>query len=282
MEMDVRSYDPAIARWTSMDPVIHYSKSTYNAFDNNPVYWADPSGADSKSDILDLFNKSASGTTYYNDGNNGWTTTKPEDNVIGEKDEMVDLANSWNEIFLRKFGETPFSVVREKRTRSVKVKDNLFGDDEYKEEEYDVYVIKGSMAFDWDQHKYTRMLRDILESKQDVVVDIMDGTRGNWLMKNRAGGEIQGPNRIELSNKLIQNCSSNTKRIYWTIGGVALHELLWHLHPDGGSQYTGILGKGETHVRMREYFLTKTKYKNSAAHRPGDRQNKKINSTKGE
>ena len=44
-EMDVRSYDPTIARWTSIDPVIHYSLSTYNAFDNNPVYWADPSGA---------------------------------------------------------------------------------------------------------------------------------------------------------------------------------------------------------------------------------------------
>ncbi len=42
--MDMRQYDPAIARWTSIDPVVHHSKSTYNAFDNNPVYWADPSG----------------------------------------------------------------------------------------------------------------------------------------------------------------------------------------------------------------------------------------------
>ncbi len=46
MEMDVRSYDPAIARWTGIDPVTHYNFSTYNAFDNNPVFWADPSGAD--------------------------------------------------------------------------------------------------------------------------------------------------------------------------------------------------------------------------------------------
>ncbi|CAL2090614.1 RHS repeat-associated core domain-containing protein [Tenacibaculum sp. 190524A02b] len=47
MEMDMRSYDPAIARWTSIDPVTHWSNSTYNAFDNNPVFFADPSGADS-------------------------------------------------------------------------------------------------------------------------------------------------------------------------------------------------------------------------------------------
>jgi len=46
-EMDIRQYDPAIARWTSIDPVVHYSMSPYNAFDNNPIFWADPSGADS-------------------------------------------------------------------------------------------------------------------------------------------------------------------------------------------------------------------------------------------
>lgn len=45
-EMDMRQYDPAIARWTAVDPVTHFSNSTYNAFDNNPVFFADPSGAD--------------------------------------------------------------------------------------------------------------------------------------------------------------------------------------------------------------------------------------------
>ena len=47
-EMDVRSYDPAIARFTSIDPVVHHYQSTYTAFDNNPIYWADPSGANSQ------------------------------------------------------------------------------------------------------------------------------------------------------------------------------------------------------------------------------------------
>ena len=45
-EMVLRQYDPSIARWTGIDPVVHHSYSTYNAFDNNPVFWADPSGAD--------------------------------------------------------------------------------------------------------------------------------------------------------------------------------------------------------------------------------------------
>ena len=46
-EMDMRQYDPAIARWIVQDPVVHFDYSPYNAFDNNPVFWADPSGADS-------------------------------------------------------------------------------------------------------------------------------------------------------------------------------------------------------------------------------------------
>ena len=55
-DMDMRQYDPAIARWVVLDPVIHHSMSPYNAFDNNPVFWADPSGADS------VFNQG--GTSY--------------------------------------------------------------------------------------------------------------------------------------------------------------------------------------------------------------------------
>ncbi|CAM1362447.1 hypothetical protein TPENAI_30018 [Tenacibaculum litopenaei] len=47
-EMDVRSYDPAIARWTSINPVTHYEFSPYQAFDNDPIFYADSNGADSQ------------------------------------------------------------------------------------------------------------------------------------------------------------------------------------------------------------------------------------------
>ncbi|MEE9407696.1 MAG: RHS repeat-associated core domain-containing protein [Polaribacter sp.] len=50
MEMDLRQYDPAIGRWTGIDPITHHSMSTYTAFDNNPVFWADPSGADAENE----------------------------------------------------------------------------------------------------------------------------------------------------------------------------------------------------------------------------------------
>lgn len=44
-EMDMRQYDPAIARWTTIDPVTNHSQSTYTGYDNNPIFWKDPSGA---------------------------------------------------------------------------------------------------------------------------------------------------------------------------------------------------------------------------------------------
>lgn len=72
-EMDVRNYDPAIGRFTTIDPVTHFSQSTYTAFDNNPVFWADPTGADSESFLRDLFDRSESGTTWTNTGNGIFT-----------------------------------------------------------------------------------------------------------------------------------------------------------------------------------------------------------------
>jgi len=74
-EMSFRQYDPAIARWTSIDPVTHFSTSTYSAFDNNPIFWADPSGADSESFIMDIFNRSSSGEKWTNDNNGTFSSS---------------------------------------------------------------------------------------------------------------------------------------------------------------------------------------------------------------
>jgi RHS repeat-associated protein len=52
-EMDFRSYDPAIARFTSIDPVTHFNQSTYTAFDDNPIFYADPSGTTSTAEWME-------------------------------------------------------------------------------------------------------------------------------------------------------------------------------------------------------------------------------------
>ena len=71
-EMDLRQYDPAIGRWTVQDPVIHHNFSPYSAFDNNPVYWADPSGADAVPiTVMDLFNATENGSNASFEFSNG-------------------------------------------------------------------------------------------------------------------------------------------------------------------------------------------------------------------
>src|SRR5690554_3135551 len=81
-EMDLRQYDPAIGRWTVQDPVIHHDFSPYSAFDNNPVYWADPSGADAVPvSIMDLFNAAEGDIT---------TFTFVNGSLIGTETYMVE------------------------------------------------------------------------------------------------------------------------------------------------------------------------------------------------
>lgn len=52
IEMDWRQYDPAIGRFLAIDPVTHYYQSTYTAFDDNPIFFADPSGTTSTAEWM--------------------------------------------------------------------------------------------------------------------------------------------------------------------------------------------------------------------------------------
>ena len=48
-EMLKRQYDPTLGRFTGVDPITHHEYTPYQEFDNNPVFWIDPTGADSYS-----------------------------------------------------------------------------------------------------------------------------------------------------------------------------------------------------------------------------------------
>src|SRR5690606_33416150 len=83
----------AIARWVVMDPVIHHDMSPYNAFDNNPVYWADPSGADATSLINDIVKKSnLTGDTEWVRNNDG--TFSGSNGKSVDCDDCIEKANN--------------------------------------------------------------------------------------------------------------------------------------------------------------------------------------------
>lgn len=96
--MDMRQYDPAIGRWIVQDPVTHFSMSPYVAFDNNPVFWADPSGADSikltGDDARDFFRKlladiEAKPKGKRDDEENKDKEEKPDFQFEKEKEEQI-------------------------------------------------------------------------------------------------------------------------------------------------------------------------------------------------
>lgn len=76
--MDMRQYDPAIARWVVMDPVVHFGYSLYNAFDKNPIFWADPTGADSERTVNDLI-VGVCNASDLNGGTYSWQNTSNND-----------------------------------------------------------------------------------------------------------------------------------------------------------------------------------------------------------
>ena len=98
-EMDLRQYDPAIAKWTAIDPVTHFSYSTYSAFDNNPAFFADPSGADGE---------------HYN-----WDTGRYEDDQGNEVSFVDALASQGLNIDGSK---------KSSNTNQVQMDENPFGD----------------------------------------------------------------------------------------------------------------------------------------------------------
>ncbi len=53
---EFRQLDTRLGRWLSTDPITHAMYSPYSAFDNNPIYYVDPSGADSENETKDDLN----------------------------------------------------------------------------------------------------------------------------------------------------------------------------------------------------------------------------------
>ena len=108
-EMEFRMYDPAIGRFTSIDPITHHSYSTYNAFDNNPIFWADPSGADGETSelIRNIWNNSGSGiTTWINNGNGSFNKAKKGiyNAMQGKLNKTKEDFEKSNSLFIEEYG----------------------------------------------------------------------------------------------------------------------------------------------------------------------------------
>jgi RHS repeat-associated protein len=87
---EFRQYDPRIGRWLSLDPLMAQFpwQSPYCAFDNNPVYFTDPTGL--KAEDWVRGGKSADGKKTYDDNVWHW-----EESVTGKDQADALGANDW-------------------------------------------------------------------------------------------------------------------------------------------------------------------------------------------
>ncbi|GEM_PF-6413840 len=72
--MEFRQYDNSLGRFVGIDRLseLAYSITPYRFAFNNPVFFGDPTGLIEMSMLRDMFEKSESGETWYNDNNGGF------------------------------------------------------------------------------------------------------------------------------------------------------------------------------------------------------------------
>jgi RHS repeat-associated protein len=225
--MDFRQYDPAIGRWNSIDPITHFSMSTYTAFDNNPVFWADPSGADPKLDELinKIWNNTPDDGLVYHYDNQGEQTGTSDPNETSESITYSFKGNGKHELTLNTTSTyTTYSTnpLTGERIRKVT----------YKHTSVTIYLL---LKRD-NNSGYISGSYEILQSSEDVV--IISNT-DDYLSKVDSDANINKPVKIGLY--------SLTK----SEGGLELIKqvkFLRKLNADNGSVNANYLNVAETNL----------------------------------
>jgi RHS repeat-associated protein len=250
-----RYYDPEGSIWLSVDPLAggFPSWGPYVYTLNNPVRLTDPTGMAPEGG-----------------------EAVPEHIVLPSESEAKRLVDDWNRIYENKYGfKNAFQVV----TRPVDVqKQNpkygwlssfWTGEKEFISVKEDRSFIVKNKKFDWKTDKYTSSISDIIDSQANIFADIVnDRSPGHGLMviggllEDYGGGFTVSPEMVILSNKLTETLQGNNavKNNYqWTLGGVALHEFLYHVSPLGKQE-------GDPNI-MRTYYNQKTGKTHPAGHK---------------
>jgi hypothetical protein len=143
-------------------------------------------------------------------------------------------------------------------------------------------ALTANPKFDWGTDKYTKALYGLIAGDSYVIFDIEPDENGA-LMNGYGGGFTKSRQRIRLSARLLEHnygdkgTGGGFGSKYWTLGGVFLHEMLYHVHKvgqtdDGKIKYykvNGTLTPYEGPNIMRIYYMSKT----GKNHGSGNNQN---------
>ena len=237
-----RNMDTQLGRWNGVDPLAEkfVSTSSYVSMNNNPIFFIDPDGR----------------------------------KVIGaNEEELKAIITDLNRIYKDKYGvDNAFVFNKEVKKEKVRTNDwklgdpstwgNVFEEPEYEERITEVtYSIGKNEKFDWSTDEYTEAMSELIDVETTVMLDIIpdNGSEYKNNIKGQAsptgfydghgGGFTVHSRYIILSDKLKESTSENKSK--WTLGGVALHELLYHVSTSGMDQ-------GGNPNKMRKHYGLKT------------------------
>ncbi len=252
-----RAYDSRIARWISLDPVVHHNQSPYVAFDDNPIYYIDPSGADSeneeKKDLNDNEKKESSDNEV-----NETNAEKKSLFIYNEKgldENYIDNEDTnWDKIDLSEFSsfkELENYVIE--NYEGVEIQNVVFavhadGSEEVKF--FDNYEVAGSDGFN---SFFTTLSSKMVSPTSDLINDLSTGNivvaacmAGGVVSLGEKLESVVGEQRVFLTQDkylhlMPSSLSTNTQK-----GGAFNNYLYGGIqHPRGriGTIYTSTKGR---------------------------------------
>lgn len=143
--------------------------------------------------------------------------------VFKNKDEAERVAADINAIFRDVF-EIDYDVI--KVTTEKRVEGYLWW-----AKEYDVYTFEVNNNFDWNSDIYTKAFYNFTEMEEDVPSSL----NTEW---DPSRGSSEG-SEIEVSANATDYSEDSSPK-NWTIGGIYLHEALYHISTLGISEYYSV------------------------------------------
>jgi RHS repeat-associated protein len=247
-----RYYNPRWSVWLSVDPLAHkYPNMTSYVFTgNNPVMLVDPDGMRI---------------------------------VLPNTQQANKVAGDLNRIYQNKYGISDAFIVvtREITITKANPKYKFWNPFTWGNPETISIVVKRTYIeandnFDWNTDKYTKQMKQIIDADTDILIRVipdngdearkMSHGSKRGLLYDWGGGATKSSNSIVISDALPETSTSNVRqnKANWTIGGVVMHELLYHIHPEG---------KNENSVNdLRNYYNQRT----GKEHGSGSQQNRRV------